>query len=112
MATKFDNKAMVHITDANPTDIITCPIGSTIVITGFNISNVDTIDIENVDVSIYNSFYNDTFKIVKGVPIGLGSAFVPIGNEQKHNLTANDKFIVTSNNGNLLDVIVSYLEIT
>lgn len=64
----------------------------------------------NADVYINNGA--DSYYLVKGAPINVGGALVPIGGDQKLVLQTGDNVIIKSDSATSLDAVMSIMEIT
>lgn len=109
MAT-FTNSTLSGVTTV--TDAYTAPANGATVI-GMSIANTSTSVATSCDVTVYDSSeiatqgYVDRY-LVRGAPIGVGSALAIIGGDQKLVLESGDKLKVTATSA--VDVITSVLE--
>ena len=74
------------------------------------VANIGTTQI-TVDVKLENNDGDNVF-LIKDAPIPTGSAFVPIGGDQKIVMEASDVLKVQSDTANSADTTLSILEIT
>ena len=112
MANAFKTKTFGGASTAANTDmtIYTCPSSTETTIIGLTIANIATTQI-TVDVKLENNDGNNVF-LIKDAPIPVGSAFVPIGGDQKIVMEASDVLKVQSDTANSADTTLSILEIT
>jgi len=103
----FDGSSTAANTDM---DVYTCPASTETTIIGMTISNISTSQIL-VDVKFINNDGDNTF-LIKDAPIPVGSAFVPIGGDQKIVMEASDILRVQSDTANSADTTLSVLEIS
>lgn len=89
--------------------IYTCGTGIQTTIIGLTIANITNTQ-TFVDVQLENSD-GDNVYLIKAAPLGVGSAFVPVGGDQKVVLEAGDVLKVTSSIANAVDCTLSILEI-
>ena len=112
MANSFKTKTFDGSSTAANTDmtIYTCPASTETTIIGMTIANISTSQI-TIDVKLVNNDGDDVF-LIKDAPIPVGSAFVPIGGEQKIVMEASDILRVQSDTANSADTTLSILEIS
>ena len=112
MANAFKTKTFDGSSTNANTDmtIYTCPSSTETTIIGLTIANITTAQI-TVDVKLENNDGNNVF-LIKDAPIPTGSAFVPIGGDQKIVMEASDVLKVQSDTANSADTTLSILEIT
>ena len=112
MANAFKTKTFGGASTAANTGmtIYTCPSSTETTIIGLTIANIATTQI-TVDVKLENNDGNNVF-LIKDAPIPVGSAFVPIGGDQKIVMEASDVLKVQSDTANSADTTLSILEIT
>lgn len=112
MANAFKTKTFDGSSTAAATDmtIYTCPASTETTIIGLTIANIASSQI-TVDVKLENNDGDDVF-LIKDAPIPTGSAFVPIGGDQKIVMEASDVLKVQSDTANSADTTLSILEIT
>ena len=112
MANAFKTKTFDGSSTNANTDmtIYTCPASTETTIIGLTIANITTAQI-TVDVKFENNDGNNVF-LIKDAPIPTGSAFVPIGGDQKIVMEASDVLKVRSDTANSADTTLSILEIT
>ena len=103
----FDGSSTGANTDM---DVYTCPPSTETTIIGMTISNISTSQIL-VDVKFINNDGDNTF-LINDAPIPVGSAFVPIGGDQKIVMEASDILRVQSDTANSADTTLSVLEIS
>lgn len=85
--------------------IYTVPAATTVMVTGFQISNIDTVDAQAVSVDVAGT------SLIKGVTVPIGSALIPIDG-QILTLIAGDIINVTPVNDGVFDVVLSITERT
>lgn len=112
MANAFKTKTFDGSSTNANTDmtIYTCPASTETTIIGMTIANIATSQI-TVDVKLVNNDGDNVF-LIKDAPIPVGSAFVPIGGEQKIVMEASDILRVQSDTANSADTTLSVLEIS
>ena len=112
MANTFKVKTFDGSSTAADTDmtVYTCPASTQTTIIGMTISNLSASQI-NVDVKLENNDGDNVF-LIKDAPVPVGSAFVPVGGDQKVVMEASDVLKVQSNAANSADTTLSVLEIT
>ena len=76
---------------------------------GLTVANTSASSV-NIDVTL-NDGANDTY-IVKGAPVPVGGALVPIGGNQKIVMVTGDSIKVNSSAASSVDAVLSVLEIT
>lgn len=103
----FDGSSTGAATDMT---IYTCPSSTETTIIGMTVANIGTTQI-TVDVKLENNDGDNVF-LIKDAPIPTGSAFVPIGGDQKIVMEASDVLKVQSDTANSADTTLSILEIT
>tara|TARA_Y100000004_G_C8944388_1_gene425624 strand:- start:389 stop:727 length:339 start_codon:yes stop_codon:yes gene_type:complete len=103
----FDGSSTGAATDMT---IYTCPASTETTIIGMTVANIGTTQI-TVDVKLENNDGDNVF-LIKDAPIPTGSAFVPIGGDQKIVMEASDVLKVQSDTANSADTTLSILEIT
>lgn len=102
----FDGSATAAATDMT---VYTCPAGTQTTVIGMTLANISGSQV-TIDVKLENADGDNVF-LVKGVPIPSGSAFVPVGGEQKVVLEASDVIKVVSDTQDSIDSTLSVLEI-
>jgi len=112
MANTFKLKTFTGSSTAADTamTVYTCPSATQTTIIGMTLANITTSQVV-VDVQLENSD-GDNVYLVKDVPIPAGSAFVPVGGDQKVVMEASDVIKVTSDTANSVDSTLSILEIS
>ena len=95
---------------STPMTIYTCPASTQTTIIGMSLANIGTSQC-TVDVTLENND-GDNVYIVKGVPIPVGSSFVPVGGDQKIVMEESDVIKVTCDTANSVDTVLSVLEIS
>jgi len=101
MANTFKNYASASIT--TQTTVYTAPSATQSTIIGMTVANTDNAT-ANISVEVTVGY------VVKGAPVPMGGALVPIGGDQKVVLEAADAIKVTSDQ--TVDVLLSVLEIS
>lgn len=112
MANAFKTKTFDGSSTNANTDmtIYTCPPSTETTIIGMTIANIANSQIL-IDVKLVNNDGDDVF-LIKDAPIPVGSAFVPIGGDQKIVMEASDILRVQSDTANSADTTLSVLEIS
>jgi len=112
MANTFKLKTFTGSSTAADTamTVYTCPSATQTTIIGMTLANITTSQVV-VDVQLENND-GDNVYLVKDVPIPAGSAFVPVGGDQKVVMEASDVIKVTSDTANSVDSTLSILEIS
>jgi len=90
--------------------IYTCPAATQTTIIGLTVTNITGSQV-TISVTLENND-GDNVYLVKDIPIPAGSAFIPVGGEQKVVLEADDVIKVTSDTDNSVDSTLSILEIS
>ena len=110
MANTFKN-AVSSAIGTSQTSVYTVPASTTSTVIGLTVANRHSSAI-TVDVVVTDTSASASVFIVKAATIGVGSALVPIGGDQKVVLETGDIIKITSNTASSADVIVSVLEQT
>jgi len=85
------------------TTVITCPVDTVITIIGISVANVSG-NVTDITIELNNT------KLIHNATLTEGSAFVPVGGDQKVVMVAGDTLAVTAEYE--VDTIVSVLEQT
>lgn len=85
------------------------PADTVAVLIGMNIANTTNV---TCIVDIKYKVSDTVYYVLKGIAIPPNSSFTPTGQEQKLVMMPTDVLIVTSDQPNSLDVILSYSEIS
>lgn len=112
MANAFKTKTFDGSSTNANTDmtIYTCPAGTETTIIGMTVANIGSNSI-TIDIKFENADGNNTF-LIKDCPVLVGSAFVPIGGNQKIVMEASDVLKVQCDTANASSTTLSILEIS
>ena len=108
MANTFKN-AVSSAVGTSTTSVYTVPADTTSTVIGLVVSNIHSAEI-SIDIQVTDTSAGTTVYLLKGAPIPVGGAIVPIGGEQKVVLETTDILKITSDTASSADVLVSVLE--